>query len=403
MSFGVGSAISSGVAVVKKAISILGSTGSIGVSTLEVIRQFPESFDVAALGCGRNVELLSEQIREFQPRVVSVMDGELAAKLSALLDGASPRPEIVYGEQGFGQVATLPESEIVVSAMVGAAGLLPTLESIRSGKLVALANKETMVIAGKIVTEAAAKHGAIILPVDSEHSAIFQALQGNHPENLRRILLTASGGPFFSLVSEELAHVTPEQALRHPNWSMGRKITIDSATLMNKGLEVIEAHWLFGVPVDQIAVHVHPESIIHSMVEYIDGSVIAQMGIPDMRIPIAYALAYPQRLPVNSPPLDLFRLQRLTFFPPDMDRFPCLRLAFDSCKAGGTMPAVLNAANEVAVSAFLDKQIGFLDISRIIETVMNKHQVNENPDLEAVLAADRWARCEAAQWCAAQE
>jgi len=403
MSFGVGSAISSGVAVVKKAISILGSTGSIGVSTLEVIRQFPESFDVAALGCGRNVELLREQIREFQPRVVSVMDGELAAKLSALLDGASPRPEIVYGEQGFGQVATLPESEIVVSAMVGAAGLLPTLESIRSGKLVALANKETMVIAGKIVTEAAAKHGAIILPVDSEHSAIFQALQGNHPENLRRILLTASGGPFFSLASEELAHVTPEQALRHPNWSMGRKITIDSATLMNKGLEVIEAHWLFGVPVDQIAVHVHPESIIHSMVEYIDGSVIAQMGIPDMKIPIAYALAYPQRLPVNSPPLDLFRLQRLTFFPPDMDRFPCLRLAFDSCKAGGTMPAVLNAANEVAVSAFLDKQIGFLDISRIIETVMNKHQVNENPDLEAVLAADRWARCEAAQWCATQE
>ncbi len=387
----------------KKAISILGSTGSIGVSTLEVIRQFPESFDVAALGCGRNVELLRDQIREFQPRVVSVIDDELAAKLSALLDGASPRPEIVYGEQGFAQVATLPESEIVVSAMVGAAGLLPTLESIRSGKLVALANKETMVIAGKIVTEAAAKHGAIILPVDSEHSAIFQALQGNHPENLRRILLTASGGPFFSLASEELAHVTPEQALRHPNWSMGRKITIDSATLMNKGLEVIEAHWLFGVPVDQIAVHVHPESIIHSMVEYIDGSVIAQMGIPDMKIPIAYALAYPQRLPVNSPPLNLFRLQRLTFFPPDMDRFPCLRLAFDSCKVGGTMPAVLNAANEVAVSAFLDKQIGFVDISRIIETVMNRHEVNENPDLEAVLAADRWARCEAARWCAAQE
>ncbi len=387
----------------KKAISILGSTGSIGVSTLEVIRQFPESFDVAALGCGRNVRLLREQIRDFEPRVVSVIDEEHAEKLSALLDGAGPRPEIVYGEQGFGEVATLSQSEIVVSAMVGAAGLLPTLDAIRCGKLVALANKETMVIAGKIVTEAAARHGAIILPVDSEHSAIFQALQGNHPENLRRILLTASGGPFFTLASEELAHVTPEQALRHPNWSMGRKITIDSATLMNKGLEVIEAHWLFGVPVEQIAVHVHPESIIHSMVEYIDGSVIAQMGIPDMKIPIAYALAYPQRLPVNSPPLDLFRLQRLTFFPPDTDRFPCLRLAFDSCKAGGTMPAVLNAANEVAVSAFLDKQIGFVDISRIIETLMNQHQVNENPDLEAVLAADRWARCEAARWCAAQE
>jgi 1-deoxy-D-xylulose-5-phosphate reductoisomerase len=391
------------VVEVKKAISILGSTGSIGVSTLEVVRQFPESFDVAALGCGRNVERLREQILDFRPRMVSVIDEEHAGKLKALLDGASPRPDIVYGERGFGQVATLAESEIVVSAMVGAAGLLPTLEAIRSGKLVALANKETMVIAGKIVTEAAAKHGAVILPVDSEHSAIFQALQGNHPENLRRILLTASGGPFFSLNSEDLAHVTPEQALRHPNWSMGRKITIDSATLMNKGLEVIEAHWLFGVPVEQIAVHVHPESIIHSMVEYIDGSVIAQMGIPDMRIPIAYALAYPQRLPVNSPPLDLFRLQRLTFFPPDMDRFPCLRLAFDSCKAGGTMPAVLNAANEVAVSAFLDEQIGFVDISRIIETVMKNHQVNENPDLEAVLAADRWARCEAARWCAAQK
>ncbi len=387
----------------KKVVSILGSTGSIGVSTLEVIRQFPESFDVAALGCGRNVQLLREQIRDFKPRLVSVIDEERAAKLEALLDGASPRPEIVYGEQGFGQVAAMPESEIVVSAMVGAAGLLPTLEAIQSGKLVALANKETMVIAGKIVTEAAARHGAVILPVDSEHSAIFQALQGNHPENLRRILLTASGGPFFSLDSKELAHVTPEQALRHPNWSMGRKITIDSATLMNKGLEVIEAHWLFGVPAEQIAVHVHPESIIHSMVEYIDGSVIAQMGIPDMKIPIAYALAFPQRLPVNSPPLDLFRLQRLTFFPPDMDRFPCLRLAFESCKAGGTMPAVLNAANEVAVSAFLDKQISFIDIARIIETVMKKHQVNESPDLDAVLAADRWARCEAAKCCAAQE
>jgi len=385
---------------VKKAVNILGSTGSIGVSTLEVVRQFPDSFEVAALGCGRNIRLLAEQIREFQPRVVSVIDKVHARNLSSLLDGVGPLPEILHGREGFARVATLEQSEIVVSAMVGAAGLLPTLEAIRSGKLVALANKETMVIAGKIVTEAAAKHGATILPVDSEHSAIFQALQGNHPENLRRILLTASGGPFFSLSSEELAHVTPEQALRHPNWTMGRKITIDSATLMNKGLEVIEAHWLFGVPVEQIAVHVHPESIIHSMVEYIDGSVIAQMGIPDMKIPIAYALAYPQRLPVDSPALDLFRLQRLTFFPPDTDRFPCLRLAFESCKAGGTMPAVLNAANEVAVSAFLERRIGFLDIARVIEGVMHKHQVIERPDLDAVLEADGWARCEAARWCA---
>lgn len=387
----------------KKAVSILGSTGSIGVSTLEVIRQFPIAFEVSALACGRNVGLLSEQIREFKPRLVSVIDEEHAGSLAGLLDGIRPKPEIVYGEEGFCRVAAMAQSDIVVSAMVGAAGLLPTLAAIRVGKLIALANKETLVIAGKIVTDAASQHGATILPVDSEHSAIFQALQGNHPENLRRILLTASGGPFFSLAPEALTRVTPEQALRHPNWSMGRKITIDSATLMNKGLEVIEAHWLFGVPVDNIVVHVHPESIIHSMVEYIDGSVIAQMGIPDMKIPIAYALAYPQRLPVNSPPLDLFRLQRLTFFPPDVERFPCLRLAFDSCKVGGTMPAVLNAANEVAVSAFLEGHIGFLDIARIIESVMLKHPINGNPDLEDVLAADRWSRVEAARCCAPQE
>jgi 1-deoxy-D-xylulose-5-phosphate reductoisomerase len=343
---------------------------------------------------------MAEQVREFQPTVVSVIDEAHAENLALMLDGTGPRPEILFGQAGACRVAALEESEIVVSAMVGAAGLIPTLEAIRFGKLVALANKETMVIAGKIVTDAAGEHGATILPVDSEHSAIFQALQGNHPENLRRILLTASGGPFFALSREELAHVTPEQALRHPNWSMGRKITIDSATLMNKGLEVIEAHWLFGVPVERIDVHVHPESIIHSMVEYVDGSVIAQMGIPDMKIPIAYALAHPHRLPVNSPALDLFQLQKLTFFPPDMDRFPCLRLAFYSCEAGGTMPAVLNAANEVAVGAFLDKRIGFLDIARIIESVMDEHQVSSEPDLEAVLAADDWARREAARRCA---
>lgn len=387
----------------KKAVNILGSTGSIGVSTLEVIRQFPDSFEVAALGCGRNVRLLAEQIREFTPRVVSVIDERHARDLASLLDGAGGRPEILHGPEGFARVAAMEAGEIVVSAMVGASGLLPTLEAIRCGKFVALANKETLVIAGEIVTQAAAEFGATILPVDSEHSAIFQALQGNRPENLRRILLTASGGPFFSFSADELAQVTPEQALRHPNWTMGRKITIDSATLMNKGLEVIEAHWLFGVPVEQIAVHVHPESIIHSMVEYIDGSVIAQLGIPDMKIPIAYALAYPQRLPVDSPALDLFRLQRLTFFPPDTDRFPCLRLAFESCKMGGTMPAVLNAANEVAVSAFLDGWIGFLDIARIIEGVMQNHQLIERPDLDDVLEADAWARRQAAQWCAPQK
>jgi 1-deoxy-D-xylulose-5-phosphate reductoisomerase len=388
---------------VKKAVSILGSTGSIGVSTLDVIRQFPALFEVAALACGRNVGLLSEQIEEFKPRLVSLIDEEHARQLEGVLNGVRPKPEIVYGEDGYCRVAGLAENDIVVSAMVGAAGLIPTLAAIRNGKLIALANKETLVIAGKIVTDAALEYGATILPVDSEHSAIFQALQGNRPENLRRILLTASGGPFFSMAHEELTKVTPEQALRHPNWSMGRKITIDSATLMNKGLEVIEARWLFDVPVDHIAVHVHPESIIHSMVEYIDGSVIAQMGIPDMKIPIAYALAYPQRLPVNSPPLDLFRLQRLTFFPPDVERFPCLRLAFESCQAGGTMPAVLNAANEMAVSAFLDGTIGFVDIARIIESVMKKHPINGNPGLKDVLEADGWARKEAARYCAPQE
>lgn len=386
-----------------KAVSILGSTGSIGVNTLEVIRQFPSSFEVTALACGRNIDALCEQIREFKPSLVSVIDGQHADRLRSLLDGSGHVPEIVSGPEGFHRVAVMAGSDIVVSAMVGAAGLLPTLAAIRAGKLIALANKETMVIAGKIVTEAAREHGARILPVDSEHSAIFQALQGNQPENLRRILLTASGGPFFSLTDEELLRVTPEQALRHPNWSMGRKITIDSATLMNKGLEVIEAHWLFGVPVDKIAVHVHPESIVHSMVEYIDGSVIAQMGIPDMKIPIAYALAYPHRLPVNSPPLDLFSLQKLTFFPPALDRFPCLRLAFESCKAGGTMPAVLNAANEVAVDAFLEGRIGFMDIARMNESVMQKHSINGNPSLADVLEADRWARSEAARWCALRE
>lgn len=284
---------------------------------------------------------------------------------------------------------------MLVSAMVGAAGLLPTLAAIRAGKDLALANKETLVIAGEIVMPLAARHGIRILPIDSEHSAIFQALQGNHHHALKRILLTASGGPFFGKTSEELAQVTPEAALRHPNWSMGRKITIDSATLMNKGLEVIEAHWLFGVPVEQIAIHVHPESIVHSMVEYIDGSVIAQMGIPDMKIPIAYALAYPERLPVQSPPLDLFRLQKLNFFPPDEEKFPCLRLAYEACCRGSTLPAVLNAANEIAVEAFLTGGIGFSEIPRVIEQVMNAHHVAVSLTLEGILEADRWARDQA--------
>jgi len=379
-----------------KNISILGSTGSIGVSTLQVVEQFPEHFQVIALAAGRNADLLINQIRRFRPRLAAVMDQELATIVTAALGQEDLQTEVLYGPQGYEQVATHPEIELVVSAMVGAAGLLPTIAAVSSGKHLALANKETLVIAGEIVMDLAAKQGIRILPVDSEHSAIFQALQGNQRHALRRILLTASGGPFFHKSRDELASVTPQAALRHPNWSMGQKITIDSSTLMNKGLEAIEAHWLFGVPVEQIHVHIHPESIVHSMVEYIDGSVIAQMGIPDMRIPIAYALAFPERLPVQGPPLDLFRLQNLSFYPPDEEKFPCLQLAYEACKRGFTVPAVLNAANEIAVQAFLECVIGFLDIPRIIRRVIEKHNPDERLTLDAVLSADAWARQEAA-------
>jgi 1-deoxy-D-xylulose-5-phosphate reductoisomerase len=360
-----------------------------------VVRQFPERFEVCALAAGRNIDLLLKQIKVFQPSLVAVLDQGLAAQLQQGLKLQNHQPEVCFGPEGYARVAAYPHSRMLVSAMVGAAGLLPTLAAINEGKDLALANKETLVIAGEIVMQLAAQKGIKILPVDSEHSAIFQALQGNHLHALRRILLTASGGPFFNKTTEELAKVTPEAALRHPNWSMGRKITIDSATLMNKGLEVIEAHWLFGVSVEQIAIHIHPESIVHSMVEYIDGSVIAQMGIPDMKIPIAYALAYPERLPVRSPPLDLFQLRNLNFFPPDEQKFPCLRLAYDACRRGSTLPAVLNAANEIAVEAFLNGAISFLEIPQVIETVMKSHQAVPNLTLEAILEADLWARKEA--------
>lgn len=379
----------------RRSISVLGCTGSIGVSTLDVVRQFPDRFRVEALACATNYPLLKEQIREFRPRFVSVLDDTVAEKLRGSLVGEPCRPEIGVGTAGYRDAATIAEADILVSAMVGAAGLLPTLSAIEAGKTIALANKETLVVAGEIVMRAARENNVTILPVDSEHSAIFQSLQGNHRESLRRILLTASGGPFFKKSRAELEAVTPEAALRHPNWSMGRKITIDSATLMNKGLEVIEACWLFGVPVEQIAVHVHPESIIHSMVEYVDGSVIAQLGIPDMKIPIAYALSFPDRLPVKSPQLDLFTLQKLTFFPPDVERFPCLRLAFDACRTGSTMPAVLNAANEIAVEAFLDGRLGFLQIPALIDSVMRSHETAAVLTLDTVLAADAWAREEA--------
>jgi len=380
-----------------KTLSILGSTGSIGVSTLDVVRQFPNLFKVSALAGGRNISLLLEQIKMFRPCLVAVLDHDLASQVERSLNGASPKPELVYGPKGYERAATCDEAELLVSAMVGAAGLLPTIAGIKAGKRLALANKETLVVAGEIVMKLAAQNAVEILPVDSEHSAIFQALQGNSRKALKRILLTASGGPFLHKDRAELGSVKPLAALRHPNWSMGRKITIDSATLMNKGLELIEAHWLFSVPSDRIDVHIHPESIVHSMVEYIDGSVIAQLGIPDMRIPIAFALGYPERLPVKNPQLDLFRLQKLTFLQPDTERFPCLRLAIEACRRGSTMPAVLNAANEVAVQAFLDERIGFMQIPEMIEIVMKDHSPAEDLTLEAVLAADSWARFQADQ------
>lgn len=373
-------------------LSILGSTGSIGTSTLDVVRQFPDRFRVVALAAGKNVSLLQEQIAEFKPALVAVMDARLAGELAAHLESTPQRPQVLFGPEGYEAVATAAGTDMTVSAMVGAAGLLPTLSAIHAGKDIALSNKETLVVAGELVMRAASEKGIRILPVDSEHSAIFQSLQGNHRKALRRILLTASGGPFFFRSAEELQSVGPEAALCHPNWSMGRKITIDSATLMNKGLEVIEARWLFDVPVEQIAVHVHPESIVHSMVEYIDGSVIAQLGIPDMKIPIAYALSYPERLPVKGPSLDLFKLGKLSFFPPDMEKFPCLGLAYEACRRGSTMPCVLNAANEVAVQAFLECRIGFTAIPRIIAAVMASHAPPEAFTLETILEADRWAR-----------
>ncbi|MGQ9671401.1 MAG: 1-deoxy-D-xylulose-5-phosphate reductoisomerase [Desulfosoma sp.] len=379
----------------RKRLSVLGSTGSIGVNTVEVACAFPDRFEIIGLAAGRNVDRLRDQIVKVKPRCVAVQDRKTALALKKLLPAGLSKLEILWGQEGCCRVADHHEVDMVVSAIVGAAGLLPTLAAVKAGKDIALANKETLVIAGEVVTRSLQATGARLLPVDSEHSAIFQALQGNARSAVKRLLLTASGGPFFGKTVQELASVTPQEALRHPNWSMGPKITVDSATLMNKGLEVIEAHWLFGVPVDQIAVHIHPESIVHSMVEYVDGSVIAQLGMPDMKIPIAYALSYPERLPVEAPRLDLFALRSLTFYPPDLETFPCLNLAYRAARAGGTMPAVLNAANEAAVEAFLSGRLAFTDIPRLIAQVMDAHGVGPADTVERIQAADCWARREA--------
>ncbi len=373
-----------------KRLAILGSTGSIGVNTLDIVRQFPEQFEVISLSAGLNIGLLKEQIHRFKPKVVSVLNREAAGDLQKDLRGADV--EVLHGVEGLIRVATHPEVTRVVSAIVGAVGLIPTLSAIKTGKSIALANKEPLVMAGKIVMEEAKKNGVQILPVDSEHSAIFQALLGHRKEDIHRLILTASGGPFLNLPLSKLHEVTVKDALNHPHWEMGKKITIDSASLMNKGLEVIEAHWLFDITVEKIIVQIHPQSVVHSMVEYIDGSIIGQMGIADMRIPISYALSFPERMNLKLPSLDLSRVGPLTFFPPDPEKFPCLRLAYQSIEIGETMPAILNAANEVAVNGFLEGWIKFTDIPLLIQRVMGEHELKTIRTIEDILRADQWAR-----------
>ncbi len=373
-----------------KNIVILGSTGSIGTNTLDIVAKFPDRFRVVGLTAGTNDEKLEEQVRVFKPRAVALSD-ERAAERLRHRSGTTP-VEILSGIQGVKSVAELPDSDLVVSGIVGGAGLVPTLAAIRARRPVALANKEPMVMAGKLMQEEARRHGVRIFPVDSEHSAIFQSLEGHRRQDVRRLILTASGGPLWDLPHEQMRDVKPAQALQHPNWKMGAKITIDSATLMNKGLEVIEARWLFDLPPTQIEVLVHRESIVHSLVEYCDGSVIAQLGLPDMRTPISYAMNYPARLPLEPPPLDLAAFGKLTFHRPDHDRFPCLGFGYDALSIGGTMPAALNAANEVAVAAYLQEGITFQDIADVIRRTMDAHHPHEVESLEDALEADRWAR-----------
>jgi len=376
-----------------KKLSILGSTGSIGVSTLEIVSAYRDRFDVVALTGGNNLELLKKQIEEFNPQVAAVITEDSAGKLRKMVRGA--RTEILSGIPGMITAATASDTTMVVAAIVGAAGLVPTVAAIRAGKDVALANKETLVTAGHLIMNMVKEQGVRLYPVDSEHSAVFQSLQGHRSEDVKRIILTASGGPFFQYPSRKLAEVSIDDALDHPNWSMGKKITIDSATMMNKGLEVIEAKWLFHVPVEKVSVVIHPQSIIHSLVEYVDGCVMAQLGTPDMKAPIAYALTVPERVPTGVRGLNLAELGSLTFFEPDMERFPALKLAYRAVGDGESMPAVMNAANEVAVEAFLSGAIRFLDIARIIEKTMDAHQPHALTSIEEVLHADRWGRMKA--------
>lgn len=370
-----------------KNIAILGSTGSIGTQTLEVVRNNPE-LKVTALAAGGNVERLEEQIREFQPGLAVMWSEEVAADLRRRIADLPVR--VLAGMDGLMEIAVLPAAEVLVTAIVGMIGIRPTIAAIEAGKTIALANKETLVTAGHLIMPLAKQRGAAILPVDSEHSAIFQSLNGEPAERVEKILLTASGGPFRGRSSRELEGVRVEDALKHPNWSMGRKITIDSSTLVNKGLEVLEAKWLFDVELDRIQVVVHPQSIIHSMVQYVDGAVIAQLGTPDMKLPIQYALFYPDRRPMAGKRVDFFNLGHLTFERPDTEVFPGLKLAYEAGRKGGSMPTVYNAANERAVSLFLDHRIKYLQIPELIASCMEAHKGMENPSVEEILAAERW-------------
>ncbi len=379
-----------------KGLSILGSTGSVGTNVLRIVDAFPERFRVVGLAAGANVQSLAEQVTRYRPRRVSVATAAAREALARLVDVAGL--DVAVGCDGMVEVATHPETSLVVAAAVGAVGLVPTYRALEAGKDVALANKETLVMAGELMVARAKQTGARLLPIDSEHCALHQCLDGRRPEEVRRLVLTASGGPFRSRAAESFASITPAEALNHPTWSMGRKISIDSATLMNKGLEVIEAHWLFGIPGERVEILVHPQSVVHSMVEFVDGTVLAQLGVTDMRLPIQYALSYPERWQAAIPGMDFSKPMRLEFDAPDHERFPCPRLAYRALVAGGTLPAVLNAANEEAVAAFLAGSIPFTAIAETIAEAMDAHRPVVLDSIDTVLAADAWARaaCRAA-------
>ena len=385
-----------------KVISILGSTGSIGTNTLRVTSSFPKDFRVAGLSGGRNIPLLAQQIEDISPEIASCSDKNASAELQSLLRQRGypmARTRFVHGIEGHIEVACHPESSIVLSAISGAAGLLPTYRALEKGKSIALANKETMVMAGELIMRLSREKQVEIIPVDSEHNAIHQCLRGGRKQEVRRLILTASGGPFRETRKEDFASVTLEQALSHPTWNMGKKITIDSATLMNKGLEVIEASWLFDASADEIDIVVHPQSVVHSMVEFTDGSILAQLGLTDMRIAIQYALTYPDRWQSPLPSLDIHSLSKLEFLKPDYEKFRCLGLAYRALRAGGTAPTVMNAANEVAVEAFLNKDLAFHEIAQVIESVLDAHAPQKISDLDTILRADAWAREEAVGLC----